>query len=327
MKPVLHIVILNFRTPEMTLRCVETVLAETQGMDAGITIVDNGSGDGSYDRLRAEGLARGWLDDRRVALIDSGWNGGYGAGNNVGMRAGMPDGRPADLIYLLNSDAFPQPSAIARLIDHLATHVDAGIACSRLRGDDDMPHETAFRFPSAGGEFEGAARTGPITRLLRSKVVALPQPDKTLRVDWSAGASMMIRAEVLDQIGRFDETFFLYFEETDLCRRAAARGWQTHYVWESLVTHIGSASTGMKKWARTPDYWYDSRQYYFEKHHGRLGALMATLAWGAGNGLWRLRCLIQRRDHDTPPGHFGQMLRRAIASVRAGAGNDQKGTT
>ncbi|MFV0303276.1 MAG: glycosyltransferase family 2 protein [Paracoccus sp. (in: a-proteobacteria)] len=318
---VLHIVTLNFRTPEMTLRCVETALHETEGLDAGITIVENGSGDGSYEKIRAEAEARGWLGGGRVALIDSGRNGGYGAGNNVGIRAGMPDGRRADLVYLLNSDAFPRPGAIARLIDHLDAHPEAGIACSRLRGDDDVPHETAFRFPSAGGEFEAAARTGPVTKLLKNKVVALPQPDATLPVDWSAGASMMIRAEVLDRIGLFDETFFLYFEETDLCRRAAGAGWQTHYVWDSVVTHIGSASTGMKKWAKVPDYWYDSRQHYFQKHHGRAGALMATMAGVAGNGLWRLRCLIQRRDHGTPPGHHGRMLRRAL-----GNGHDRKGS-
>jgi N-acetylglucosaminyl-diphospho-decaprenol L-rhamnosyltransferase len=161
-----------------------------------------------------------------------------------------------------------------------------------------------------------------VTKLLKNKVVAIPQPDTTLPVDWSAGASMMIRAEVLERIGLFDETFFLYFEETDLCRRAAEAGWQTHYVWDSVVTHIGSASTGMKKWAKIPDYWYDSRQHYFQKHHGRMGALMATLAGAAGNGLWRLRCLIQRRDHETPPGHYRQMFARALSKR-----HDPKGST
>lgn len=308
----LHVIILNFRTPDMTIRCVETALAAMEGIKGGITIVENGSGDDSLARIRAEGEARGWLDGQRVALVDSGHNGGFGAGNNVGIRAGLPDGRLADLVYLLNSDAFPQPDAIRALVDHLAAHPDCGIACSRLRGDDDVPHDTAFRFPSAGGEFEEGARTGPITRLLRHKVVTIPQPDASREVDWSAGASMMFRAEVLEQIGLFDETFFLYYEETDLCRRAAEAGWQTHYVWDSLVTHIGSASTGMKTWAKVPDYWYDSRQHYFQKHHGRAGALLATLSWLAGNGLWRLRCLIQRRDHETPAGHGGQMLRRAF---------------
>lgn len=318
--PVLHVIILNFRTPDMTLRCVETALSEIEGLEGAITIVENGSGDDSLTRLQAEGKARGWLDGQRVALVDSGRNGGFGAGNNVGIRAGLPDGRKPDFVYLLNSDAFPQPGAIRALIDYLDTHPDCGIACSRLRGDDDVPHDTAFRFPTAGGELENASRTGPITKLLKNRVVTIPQPDSSRQVDWSAGASMMIRAEVLDRIGLFDETFFLYYEETDLCLRAADAGWQTHYVWDSVVTHIGSASTGAKSWASVPDYWYDSRQYYFQKHHGRLGALWATLASVTGDGLWRLRCLLQRRKPGTPPRHNTQMLSRALSGH-----DDQRG--
>ena len=248
--PSVHVIVLNWRTPEMSLQAAEAALREMQGIDGGLTIVDNDSGDGSFERMQAGVQARGWPSDR-VAVVQSGWNGGFGAGNNHGIRQGLPDGRRADLVYLLNSDAIPQPGAIRALVDYLGAHPRVGIACSRLRGTDDMPHSTAFRFPSALGEFESMSRTGPISRLLSRKVVSLPQPQVSGRVDWSAGASMMIRMEVLDRIGLFDEGFFLYYEETDLCRRAARAGWQTHYVVESLVLHIGSVSTGMKEWKRS----------------------------------------------------------------------------
>ena len=99
--------------------------------------------------------------------------------------------------------------------------------------------------------------------MLADHVVPLPVPDQSGAVDWLAGASMMMRAEVLEQIGLFDEEYFLYFEETDLCRRAALAGWPTHYVVESRVTHIGSVSTGMKVWDRIPEYWLDSRCFRF----------------------------------------------------------------
>lgn len=310
--PVLNTIVLNFRTPDLSLMAVEGALREMEGIEGGVTLVDNDSGDGSYDMLLAEAEARGWLQDNRVAVIQSGHNGGFGAGNNVGIRRGAPDGRRADLVYLLNSDAIPQRGSIRALIQRLESHPEAGIVCSRIRGIDGEPHHTAFRFPSALGEFEGQAKTGPISKLLRRKIVALPQPDASLQVDWSAGASMMIRAEVLEQVGLFDEGFFLYFEETDLCRRAANAGWRTHYVWESEIAHIGSASTGMKKWARVPDYWYDSRRRYFEKHHGRAGALMATLSYLSGAAVWRLRCLIQRKDSGTPKGHLAHMTRHAL---------------
>ena len=106
---------------------------------------------------------RGWPAER-VAVVQSGWNGGYGAGNNHGIRQGLPDGRRPDLVYLLNSDAIAQPGSIRALADYLLAHPEAGIACSRLRGTDDMPHTTAFRFPSVAAEFELTSRTGPISR-------------------------------------------------------------------------------------------------------------------------------------------------------------------
>ncbi|WP_347267182.1 glycosyltransferase family 2 protein [Paracoccus sp. (in: a-proteobacteria)] len=312
--PSVHVIVLNWRTAGMSLQAAETALQELQGIDGGLTIVDNNSGDGSFERMQAEAQARGWLESGRVAVVQSGWNGGFGAGNNHGIRQGLPDGRRADFVYLLNSDALPQPGAIRALLAHLRAHPEAGIACSRLRGTDDVPHTTAFRFPSAAAEFEDASRTGPITRLLRNRMVTLPQPATSCRVDWSAGASMMIRMEVLDRIGLFDEGFFLYYEETDLCRRAAEAGWQTHYVVESLVLHIGSVSTGMKEWKRAPDYWYDSRRRYYEKHHGRLGALWATAAHLGGAGIFNLRCLLSGRKPDQPSGHLAHLTRHALRS-------------
>lgn len=312
MTHVLHTVILNYRTADLTLAAAEAALRETEGIAGGITIVDNDSGDGSLERMTAEAEARGWTADGRLSVVGSGRNGGFGAGNNHAIRRGVPGGQVADLVFLLNSDAIPQPGAIRALIAHLDAHPRAGIACSRLRGTDGAPHQTAFRFPSVPGEFEATIRTGPVTRLLARHVVALPRVRVSGRVDWSAGASMMIRQAVLDQVGDFDEGFFLYFEETDLCRRAAAAGWETHYVVESEVEHIGSASTGMKTWARVPDYWYDSHNRYFTKHHGRMGALAAALAHASGGALWRLRCLIQRRDPGIPPGHLTHMTRHAL---------------
>ena len=105
-------VILNWRSAEMTLDAAAAALRAMEGIAGAITIVDNDSGDGSEERLRAEVAARGW---DRVRVIQSGWNGGYGAGNNVGIRAGLPDGSAPDYVYTLNSDAFPAADAIRLL--------------------------------------------------------------------------------------------------------------------------------------------------------------------------------------------------------------------
>lgn len=293
--PRLLTVILNWRTPEVTLRAAEAAAREMAGLNGRIVIVDNDSGDGSFEALTAGIAAADWAEDR-VEVIQSGRNGGFGAGNNFGIRHGTTEG--FDYVYILNSDAFPDPGSVQLLLAHLTLNPDVGIAGSFIHGEDGAPHVTAFRFPTVWGELEGAARLGVISRLLTNHVVPLPIPEETTRVDWLAGASMMIRREVLEDIGLFDETFFLYFEETDLCLRANKAGWPTDYVRASEVTHIGSVSTGMKTWQRMPQYWFDSRLHYFRKNHG--GALAPTLAHVAGSLIWKLRRLVGRKPQRDP---------------------------
>lgn len=309
-------VILNWRTAEMTLRSAEAALTALDGIDGALVIVDNDSQDGSYEAMVAEVAARGWdTGPQQVRVIQSGRNGGFGAGNNVGIRAGLPGGARPDYIYILNSDAFPEPGAIRALLDYLETHPQAGFAGSLIHGEDGEVHRTAFRFPSAPGEFEANARFGPISRLLEKRIVAQPIPETDTAVDWLAGASLMMRQAVLDRIGLFDETFFLYFEETELCHRAIAAGWQNVYVPESRVMHIGSVSTGMKDWARIPRFWLDSRLYYFTKVHGPVYAAGATVAAVWGGLIWRARRLIQRKDRGDPSRYLTDLTIHAIRAA------------
>jgi GT2 family glycosyltransferase len=139
-------VVLNYRTPDLALRAVEAVLREMEGLAGAITVVDNDSGDGSFEQLTQAVLDRGW---NRVRVFQSGRNGGYGAGNNFGIRQGLPDGSLPDFVYILNSDAFPERDAIRVLLEHLQSHPEVGFAGSRIHGEDGAYHQTAFRFPTA----------------------------------------------------------------------------------------------------------------------------------------------------------------------------------
>lgn len=293
-------IILNYRTPEMTLRSAEAALAEMRDLPGEVLVIDNGSGDGSWEALQQGAKQRGWLENSQFRLIRSEVNGGFGAGMNIGFAAGLSDGHAPDYYYLLNSDAFVQAETIRTLRDFLADHPGAGLAGSFVKGTDDVPHCTAFRFPSIMGEFEMAARTGLFSRLLAPWIVAMGLPKTETQVDWTAGASLMIRRPVIAEIGGFDERFFLYFEETDLCHRAARAGWRTHYVPDSVVAHEGSASTGMKQWQRTPAYWFQSRSHYFSKTHGAAYSALATLARVAGCAVYGLRRLIQGKPQADP---------------------------
>lgn len=304
--PTLLTIVLNYKTAEMSLNATDAARTAMAGLPGEIVIVDNDSQDGSFETMRDHVSAQGWTD---VRVIQSGRNGGYGAGNNVGIRAGLADGSKPDFIYILNSDAFPEPDAIRKLYDYLQAHLEVGFAGSYIQGEDGDKHTSTFRFPSLLSELENAIRFGPVTRLLRSHRVPIESLEQTAPVDWLAGASLMMRQSVLDEIGLFDETFFLYFEETDLCRRARKAGHDIVYVRDSVVMHLGSVSTGMKTWNRVPDYWFNSRFYYFRKNHGVVYAALATLVHLSGGGLHWLRCRVTGKDRGVAP-HFLRTLAR-----------------
>lgn len=305
--PRLLTVVLNYRTPDMTMRAVDHALRAMKDLNGEIVVVNNASGDGSFQKMTDHATAMGWTADNRVRVLQSGWNGGFGAGNNFGIRAGLSDGSKPDFVYILNSDAFPAPDAIQLLIQALRADPTLWCAGSYIHGEQNDPHQTLFRFPSIAGEFEGAIRFGPVTRLLRQKVVPLPVPKTDIRADWMAGASVLMRQSVLDEIGLFDETFFLYFEETDLFLRAARAGYGSIYVRKSKVMHIGSVSTGMKEWRRVPGYWFDSRLHYFVKNHGVAYAAAATAVHLIGGSLYWLRRRIERKPTGMAP-HFLRTL-------------------
>lgn len=307
----LLVVIVNYRTAEMTLDAVGTTLTELRSYpDARITIVDNASGDGSADRIESVTKAKSWGD--RVSLIRSARNGGFASGCNQAIRPALAGDDAPDYVYLLNSDAFPDAGAIERLVEYLDAHANVGLAGSYIHGTDAArtPHQTAFRFPSLLGELEGALGIGAVTRLLERWVIAPALPEKTTPVDWLAGASMLIRREVFDSIGLIDEGYFLYFEETDFCLRAARRNWPTAYVAESSVAHVGSASTGLQDISKpTPTYWYASRHRYFKKNYGRAALWSANLIYIICGTIRRAKTTLMQRPSHEPRGHMRGFLR------------------
>jgi len=303
-------VILNYKTAEMTLDSVRSLMKELESIpDSKVTIVDNDSDDGSIDLIR-EGIAsEGWTD--RVRVIASDYNGGFAYGNNFAIAPALEALDKPDYLYLLNSDAFPDTGCVTRLVDYLDSNPSVGIAGSYVHGPDGDPHETAFRFPSVYSDLEAPLGIGIVSRLLDRWIVALPIPEETRRVDWLAGASMLVRREVVDEIGLLDDTYFLYFEETDFCLRAFRADWMTHYVRDSSVTHIGSVSTGMKDRSKsTPSYWYASRHHYFLKNHGRLTLWAANLVYVFGSVICRIRYkLIGRSMTHTSHHHLRDFIR------------------
>jgi GT2 family glycosyltransferase len=292
-------IIVNYRHHEMTIEAVRKLRPELEGLDARVVIVDNGSGDGSFDKMKSAVASNGWSE---VTVIESGKNGGFGYGMNRGFRHGFLDPNPPKYFYLLNPDAYPDPGAIHALADFLDAHPTVGIAGGQTHDPDGTPHTSAFRFPTFVSEFEGGFRLGLVSKLLSDWIVPMPIPNDACRADWVAGENIMIRREVIEATGGFDEEFFLYFEEVDLQYRASKAGWPAWYVPESKVLHVGSAVTGMKdKKRRTPTYWFASRRHFFLKNYGRSHLWAANWAYVVGFSLWRVRRRVQGKpDPDRP---------------------------
>ena len=302
-------VILNYKTARMTLEAVRAARRALERVEGHrISVVDNDSQDGSFALMRDTAAAEGWED---VEVLESGHNGGFGAGNNYAIRRYLRSADPPELFYIMNSDTFPEPDAIEALIAFMRARPHVGIAGSAIWGVDTAPHISAFRFPSWRSEVAGSFRLGALSRLLPDAEIPIrPRPEVSREVDWLAGASMMIRREVLEQVGLFDETFFLYFEETDLCRRARLAGWPTWYVVESRVAHVGHASTGLKDLARPmPRYWFDSRRYYFLKNHGRAYLWAANAISAAGLATFKVRARLQRKADPDPARYLRDFVR------------------
>ena len=296
----LLVVIVNFRTAALTLEALACLLPDMEGLDASVTVVDNDSGDGSYETLCREVAARGHGD--RVTVVASGRNGGFGFGNNVAIRRALAQPQPPDCVFLHNPDARVRPGTLRTMLEFLDAHPEVGVAGTRIHDPGAGRHASAFRFPSVLSEIEGGLRFGPVSKLLRKHSVWADAPDHTAEVDWVSGASVFFRREVFETVGLFDENFFLYFEETDLCRRAHEAGWRIWYVHEAVVEHEEGAATGItNKNKRVPQFWLDSRRYYFLKAKGRTGLLLADVAWVTSRSLWRMRRAIQRLPDPDPP--------------------------
>jgi N-acetylglucosaminyl-diphospho-decaprenol L-rhamnosyltransferase len=300
--------LLNWRTADMTIKALASLVREARAVPGTrICVVDNDSQDGSLEKLRDAVENNGWSDIAEV--VDSGYNGGFGFGNNVALRKGLASREQFDLFYLLNSDAFPDEGSLASFVKFMDDNPRAGIVGGRINGLDGQPHHSAFRFPNIWSEIERAAKLGILSRTLADKSVVLAAlPNEVTEVDWVAGASMMIRREVLEQIGFFDETYFLYYEETDLCLRAQRAGWKIMYLPTASVAHIGGASTGVTSMKVVPKpmpkYVFESRRHYFLKNFGRPTLWAANFAYAVAGASFRVRRVLQGKEDPERPREY-----------------------
>ena len=315
------VVIVNYGTADLTAQAVDSVLRFHGGDPAvEVHVVDNASPGDDATVLARHHAERNW--GRQVILHPETENHGFGRGNNVVLHQLVARDRPPEFVFLLNSDASLENDAIAILRDFLTGRPEIGIAGAGIAKPDGVQVTAAFRFPGLAAEFAQTLSFGPVARLFASRLVPLPPDQPQSRVDWVAGAAVMMRLATLRDVDFFDPAFFLYYEEVDLMRSAARRGWQTWYVPSARVLHAEGASTGVKSGRaerrRRPAYWYHSWQYYHRKGSGRGGALLTAVAFLAGTTGNLVICALRGRTSSAPSYAFRDFLRFAVHPLIVG---------
>lgn len=312
-RPNVSIVIVSFRSAGLTIDCLHSVEKERAMPGASIRaiVVDNASGD--FPVLARAVEDNGW--GSWVTVILAPFNGGFAYGNNLGMRLVM-ERHPPDYFLLLNPDTQVRPGAIGTLADFLESHPQVGIAGSSFENPDGSEWPIAFRFPTLASELCAALDIGPVTRMLGRWAVARQMSPMAQPVDWICGASMMIRPEVLRAIGGFDESYFLYFEETDFCLRARQAGFPTWYVPASRVMHVAGQSTGVTvrnaRPRRLPQYWFESRRRYYAMAYGIGSAIRIDLLVLIAYPIGWIKRLALGRFQNSVPHYWRDLLRDSV---------------
>lgn len=284
-KVMLSVCIVNYKTPQLVIDCLASLLPELS-RDAAVVVADSNSGDTSVASIAA------WLKANDPAgkcrLVELAVNGGFSAGYNAAMKA-----CPAEFYLLLNSDTVVRPGAIAQLLEAAAKYPQAGLFGPRLEWPDETPQVSCFRDHSPLSELIAAARTHHVTALLRPYEVPLPVANAELRPPWISFAAVLVRNDVLTSAGLLDEGFFLYFEDCEYCHRVRRAGWDIMHVRTARVIHLHGHSSQVETMITTarrlPHYYYASRTRYFRLRYGVAGPTLANLGWCLGRLVSKMR--------------------------------------
>ncbi|MGB6309656.1 MAG: glycosyltransferase family 2 protein [Steroidobacteraceae bacterium] len=322
------VVIVTYKSAQLTIEGLSSLLTERTASTLRVRaiVVDNASGD--LPVISQAVTQYDW--SAWVTLVEAPKNGGFAYGNNLGIERAYAAGTPS-YVYLLNPDAQVRPGAIGSLVHFMEAHPKIGIAGSSFENLDGSDWPIAFRFPSLVSELTQGLEFGFISRLLEPWIVARQMSRSNEEVDWICGASMLIRPEVFAAIGGLDENYFLYFEETDFCRRARQAGFATWYVPESRVMHIAGQSTTLTirdaKPKRLPAYWFESRRRYFATTFGVAQTMAIDVVAVLAHCIGSLKRFVQGRRHTTVPYFIRDLMHHSVwwprnrAFPAAAAGN------
>ena len=267
----LSVSLVNTNSRELLLGCLESL----RGTDAEIVVLDNASEDGSASAVRDV--------FPEAYVIAQQFRAGFGANHNTVIR-----GTSGRYVYVLNEDTTADDWAFDRIVAYLDAHPRVAALGPRLVYPDGRQQDSAWRFPTPLVSTLGLLTVGKVG--VKQSHGTTPHP-----VDWVMGAALVLRREALDEVGLFDEEFFLYSEEVDLQFRLRHAGWEVHYFPEATVVHHESQFSAEIPERRINEMWR-SRHRYWRKHHSGTGARVAALTTGVQYAVRAAAAPLARRS-------------------------------
>jgi GT2 family glycosyltransferase len=265
--PQVAVVVVSYNTRDLLISCLASIVESANPDNVEIIVVDNSSSDGSLAAVRETYPI--------VMTIANPANVGFGVACNQAIRAST-----APFILLLNSDATITPQSFQALLDVMSTNAHCGAAGCRIvdAAGLEIPNTRNFLTP-----FNQAFEQAGIIDSMNWKYLrrtSQPTPDGNQRdcsVDWIDGACLMLRRAALDEVGLFDEDFFMYSEDEDLCFRLREHGWTICYAATGSARHHGAASTTQNKFDML-SHFYASQMLFLSKHRGASSVFLYRVA-------------------------------------------------
>jgi GT2 family glycosyltransferase len=270
----LSIIIVNYNTCDLLRDSLHSAYASEGGFGYEVIVVDNHSTDNSVAMVRQE--------FPQAKLICNDVNCGYACANNLGLRAAQ-----GEYLLLLNPDTVLPADGLQHMLMFMEQHPDAGVAGAKLvLADGSLDLACRRSFPTldvALYRLMGLSKRYPDSPRFNRYNLGYLDPDQVAEVDSVVGAFMLIRREALEQAGLFDERFFMYAEDIDLCYRIKVdHGWKVYYNPEVQVTHFKSQAT-TKRWIPMTIQFYRAMWLFHLKHYAQ--RTFFVLNWAAALGL------------------------------------------
>jgi N-acetylglucosaminyl-diphospho-decaprenol L-rhamnosyltransferase len=297
----LLIIIVNYRTPDLTLNCLASLAPQIDDVpETQVTVVDNASGDESVPYLNLAIKKNGW--ERWVSVLASKQNLGFAGGNNRAMD-GLLDHPEAGYVLLLNSDTIVRPGVLKHCYEKMNDDSRIGIMSCLLLNSDETVQNTARRLPTP---WRMAASSFGLPWIWPKAFgwAELDDPGwdrrkESRQVEWVGGAFMFVRRKVIDKLGGLDTRFFFYGEDVEFCRRAQKHDWIIWYDPAAAVVHLGGASSDPSRLApKDRDTMKWQARYLIQRScYGLAAEIFLRTVDIASSSLRFLKMLFLRQNH------------------------------